>query len=471
MPSTTATRPDPARWRILGVTLAVGFMSLLDVTIVNIALPSMRSGLDTTPATIQWVVSGYALTFGLMLVTGGRLGDAFGRRRLMLIGLTGFVLASAACGLAPTAEWLIAARLLQGVSAGLLSPQNTGIIQQFFDGDERGRAFGLFGFTVAVSSAIGPLVGGLILAVAGTDDGWRWIFLVNVPIGLALLVAISRIVPGRQQQGRGDPRLDLVGSALVGLTVILLLLPVVALESGRPMALLLLVLAPVAGWAFVRWELRLARREGAPLLDVDLLRRTPGYGNGIVVGTLYFTGFTGVFLVTSIFLQDGLGYDALAAALVMTPFALGAAVSAPAAGRLVARWGRRITVRALSVMMSGLLVLALVVPYVDDRPLLWLWMGIPLLVSGLGGGGVISPNFTLTLAQVPPRMGGAAGGALQTGQRVGSSIGAALLVTVYQLTLGTDATDPAVALRAALLAALVLLSAALAAAWWDLRRR
>ncbi|MFK5688806.1 MFS transporter [Ornithinimicrobium sp. LYQ92] len=471
MPSTTATRPDPARWRILGVTLAVGFMSLLDVTIVNIALPSMRSGLDTTPATIQWVVSGYALTFGLMLVTGGRLGDAFGRRRLMLIGLTGFVLASAACGLAPTAEWLIAARLLQGVSAGLLSPQNTGIIQQFFDGDERGRAFGLFGFTVAVSSAIGPLVGGLILAVAGTDDGWRWIFLVNVPIGLALLVAISRIVPGRQQQGRGDPRLDLVGSALVGLTVILLLLPVVALESGRPMALLLLVLAPVAGWAFVRWELRLARREGAPLLDVDLLRRTPGYGNGIVVGTLYFTGFTGVFLVTSIFLQDGLGYDALAAALVMTPFAVGAAVSAPAAGRLVARWGRRITVRALSVMMSGLLVLALVVPYVDDRQLLWLWMGIPLLVSGLGGGGVISPNFTLTLAQVPPRMGGAAGGALQTGQRVGSSIGAALLVTVYQLTLGTDATDPAVALRAALLAALVLLSAALAAAWWDLRRR
>lgn len=446
-------------------------MSLLDVTIVNIALPSMRSGLDTTPATIQWVVSGYALTFGLMLVTGGRLGDAFGRRRLMLIGLTGFVLASAACGLAPTAEWLIAARLLQGVSAGLLSPQNTGIIQQFFDGDERGRAFGLFGFTVAVSSAIGPLVGGLILAVAGTDDGWRWIFLVNVPIGLALLVAISRIVPGRQQQGRGDPRLDLVGSALVGLTVILLLLPVVALESGRPMALLLLVLAPLAGWAFVRWELRLARREGAPLLDVDLLRRTPGYGNGIVVGTLYFTGFTGVFLVTSIFLQDGLGYDALAAALVMTPFAVGAAVSAPAAGRLVARWGRRITVRALSVMMSGLLVLALVVPYVDDRPLLWLWMGVPLLVSGLGGGGVISPNFTLTLAQVPPRMGGAAGGALQTGQRVGSSIGAALLVTVYQLTLGTDATDPAVALRAALLAALVLLSAALAAAWWDLRRR
>src|SRR5688572_30330451 len=145
--------PDPRRWRILGVTLVVGFMSLLDVTIVNVALPSIRAGLGTTPGMVQWVVSGYALAFGLTLVAGGRLGDAFGRRRLMLLGLTGFILSSAAVGFAPSAELVVAARLLQGASAGLLTPQNSGLIQELFQGPERGRAFGLFGLTVALSSA------------------------------------------------------------------------------------------------------------------------------------------------------------------------------------------------------------------------------------------------------------------------------------------------------------------------------
>ena len=159
----TAYEPDPRRWRILAVTLTIGFMTLLDVTIVNVALPSIRQGLDASAAQVQWIVSGYALTFGLTLVAGGRLGDAYGRRRMMLIGLTGFIVSSAGVGLAPNEWWVVTARLVQGFAAGLLTPQNSGLIQQLFRGPERGRAFGFFGLTVSVSAALGPVLGGLIL--------------------------------------------------------------------------------------------------------------------------------------------------------------------------------------------------------------------------------------------------------------------------------------------------------------------
>lgn len=461
--------PDPRRWRILGVTLVVGFMSLLDVTIVNVGLPSMRADLGASAGQIQWVVSGYALAFGLVLVTGGRLGDAYGRRRLMLLGLTGFIVSSAAVGLAPSTPFVVAARLLQGVSAGFLTPQNSGLIQQLFRGEERGRAFGMFGFTVALSSALGPVLGGAIIGVAGEDDGWRWLFLVNVPIGLVALVAIARLVPAAPP---GDshhdepPRLDVRGALLLGVGVLCLLYPLVSLEGGSRWPLVLLAGAPPLLWAFARWERRLARDGGQPLLDVELLRRLPGYASGLAVGTLYFTGFTGIFLVLSVFLQDGLDRSPFETGLLLTPFALGAAATAPLAGRLVSRLHRRLTVGALLVMMSGVLAVALLVPGVEGSVLTWVLVG-GLLLAGLGGGGVISPNFTLTLAEVPPRMGGAAGGALQTGQRIGSALGAALLITVYEVAV--DRAEPTRALQAALLASLLVLSTALAMAVWSLR--
>jgi EmrB/QacA subfamily drug resistance transporter len=460
--------PDPRRWRILSVTLVVGFMALLDVTIVNVAIPSIREGLETTTGTVQWVVSGYALAFGLTLVTGGRLGDAYGRRRMMLIGLTGFILASAAVGLAPNVELVILARLVQGASAGLLTPQNSGLIQELFRGPERGRAFGLFGLTVSVSSAIGPVLGGLIIAAFGEETGWRWVFLVNIPIGIAAMVAIAKMVPGRDPDNVSDPRLDHVGALLLGAAVLFVLLPIVSTESGADLALLLLVLVPVFAVGFVRWEHRVVRRGGAPLLDVMLLQQVPGYANGIAVGTLYFTGFTGVFLVLSVFLQDGLGHSPLVSGLMLTPFAVGSAVAAPIAGNLVSRLHRRITVYALVVMMVGLLAVAVLVPIGDDSDLLWLLLAGPLLIAGLGGGAVVSPNLTLSLDEVPTRMGGAAGAALQTGQRIGSAIGAAVLMTVYQH--GLASTDnPGRALQWTFAIALVLLSLALLMAVRSLR--
>jgi len=460
--------PDPRRWRVLAVSLLVGFMSLLDVTIVNVAVPSIREGLDTSAAAIQWVVSGYALAFGMTLVAGGRLGDAHGRRRMMTIGLVGFVLSSAAVGLAPNATALVVARLAQGASAGLLTPQNSGLIQQLFRGDERGRAFGMFGFTVAVASATGPLIGGLLIRLLGEENGWRTLFLINVPIGLVALVLIRRLVPDNDvgAEAERDPRVDLVGALLLGLVVLSVLYPLISLEGGVGVSLLWLLALPLLAWGFLRWETRTVAQGRPPLLDVSLLRGLPGYANGLLVGTLYFTGFTGIFLVLSVHLQDGVGFSPLGAALLMTPFAVGAATTSPLAGRLVGRIGRRVTLLALSVMMTGTALAAWLVTSPADS--LWWTLAPALFLAGVGGGGVISPNFTLTLAEVPPRMGGAAGGALQTGQRIGSALGAALLMTVYLSVDRVAAAD--VAARAALLAALAVLAVALAAAVRSWRR-
>lgn len=454
--------PDPRRWRVLAVSLLVGFMSLLDVTIVNVAVPSIRSGLDTSTAAVQWVVSGYALAFGMTLVAGGRLGDAHGRRRMMVIGLVGFIASSAAVGLAPNATAIVVARLVQGASAGLLTPQNSGLIQQLFRGDERGRAFGMFGFTVAVASATGPLIGGLLIGLLGEENGWRSLFLINVPIGLVTLVMVLRLVPDNPggRDAEKDTRVDVPGALLLGLAVLAVLYPLISVEGGARWPLVIVAAFPLLAWAFVRWEQHTVRLGRPPLLDVSLLRGLPGYANGLLVGTLYFTGFTGIFLVLSVHLQEGIGFSPLQAALLMTPFAVGAATTAPLAGRLVGRIGRRVTLLALSVMMTGTALAAWLVTSPSDT--LWWTLAPAMFLAGVGGGGVISPNFTLTLAQVPPRMGGAAGGALQTGQRIGSALGAALLMTVYQAAAGM--TSPEVAARWALVTALAVLSIALAAA-------
>ena len=257
----------------------------------------------------------------------------------------------------------------------------------------------------------------------------------------------------------------MVGALLLGLTVLCLLYPVVRVESGARLPLLLLVGVPVFAYAFARWERRLARLRVPPLLDLALLRGLPGYVNGLLVGALYFTGYTGLVLVVSVYLQEGLDYSPLRAGLLLMPFAVGSAVAAPLAGRFVSDVGRRLTVAALLVMMSGVALLAAA----PGHEPLWLWAGVPLLVAGLGGGAVISPNITLTL------MRGAAADGRSRGWRPPdraadrASIGAAVLMTVYQVAVESTSADAAV--RLALATGLVLLSAALAMAVRALRQQ
>ncbi len=450
---------DPRRWKALSVTLLAGFMSLLDVSIVSVALPSIQRGLGTDAAGVQWVVSGYALAFGLALVPAGRLGDAYGRRRVFMVALTAFVVFSALVGFATSTGWLIAARLAQGLAAGTMAPQNSALIQQLFRGAERGRAFGFFGATVGLSTAIGPVAGGLILAVAGEQDGWRWIFFVNVPIGAVALLLAARLLPAGGGSGR-DSRVDLVGVGLLGAGVLAVMLPLVLAESGGLARLWWLFgVGAVLLAAFAAWERRMTARRREPLLDVGLLTGTPGYASGVALGTTYFVGFSGIWLVFALFFQSGLGYTPLQSGLAVTPFALGAAVSAVISGRLVARLGRLLTVIGLSLVVLGLGVTAVVLWLAPPAAAGWA-VALPLLVAGVGGGWVISPNTTMTLRCVPVSTAGSAGGALQTGQRVGSAIGTAALAGTFYAVLAANGEDYPAAVAVALgLAALAVCTA------------
>ena len=469
--SETGYEPDPRRWKALSVTLVAGFMSLLDVSIVAVALPSIQRGLGTSPAAVQWVVSGYALTFGLALVPAGRLGDAIGRRKMFLVALGGFVLCSAAAGAAPNTATLVAARLAQGIAAGSLAPQNSALIQQLFRDDERGRAFGLFGSTVGLSTAVGPIVGGAILAVAGEPSGWRWIFYVNVPIGVVALVLAARLIPRAEPGPRQHA--DLVGVALLGGGVLALMLPLVLAEAGGLARLWwLFPLGAAVLVVFVSWERRVVARGRTPLLDVRLLTSTPGYASGALLGTVYFVGFSGIWLVFALYLQLGLGFTPLQSGLSVTAFAVGAAASAVIGGRLVTRWGRRLTVTGLTLVLLGLSATAVIVRVAPPTTVGW-WMAPTLLIAGIGGGWVISPNTTLTLHCVPVAMAGSAGGALQTGQRIGAAIGTAALPGIFYALLAANGRNypQAAAITLGVAVASILVALAVAVTEWRAGKR
>ncbi|MGO1317072.1 MAG: MFS transporter [Cellulomonadaceae bacterium] len=466
--------PDPARWRALWVCLAVGFMTMLDVSIVNVALPSIESQLGAGPAELQLIVAGYTLAFGLVLVPAGRLGDVQGRRRLFVVGLVGFALTSLAAGLAPNDTVLALARLLQGASAGVLNPQVVGLIQQMFAGHERGRAFGLFGAVIGVSTAIGPLAGGLIIQLAGVEHGWRWVFFINVPIAAVVLPMALRLLPTGPGRPEHRPVLDGVGLLLIAGTTAAMMAPFV-LTSGvddDPRRWWLLVLAAALLAAVVVWERGFQARTGSAVIDETLVT-VPSFRNGALLGMAYFGGFTSIFLVITLYLQGQAGMSALQAGLTMMPFAVSSGLSSWLSGRLVAKHGRALVVAGLVLVVGGLALTAtLIATAAPDQSLRHtaVTVGAAIVVAGLGSGLVISPNQTLTLAQVPVARAGVGGSMLQVGQRVGSALGVSLAVAIFYAALARGETGERAA-STALLVAVALTSTALVVAVIDLVQR
>lgn len=451
--------PDPMRWRALAVCLLAGFMSLLDVSIVNVALPSLSTGLHAGESSLQWIVSGYALTFGLLLVPAGRLGDARGRRPAFLWGLGLFTLASVACGVAPNDGTLIAARLVQGAAGGILNPQVSGLVQQLFRGAERAKAFGLLGATIGLSTAVGPLLGGTIIQVFGTTSGWRWVFFVNLPIGLVALVLAAKLIPHVKPTGQRES-LDPVGVILLGAAVTALLLPFIEQQQWGDWRYWFFPLAAVLGIAWLLWE-RHFGRGNTPVVDLTLFTER-SYTLGAGLGLLYFAGFTGVFFIYTQYLQDGLHYSALLAGAATTPYALGSAVAAGLAGRVVLRFGRPLVVLGLVLNLVGFVGAYIAADLVPGHAVGWA-AALPLAIGGIGSGMVISPNVTLTLHDVPVQRAGIASGVLQTGQRIGSAAGIAFTGSVFYGVVRRSHGDWAQAFRhglwvisAFVLAALVL---------------
>jgi MFS family permease len=469
---------EKAKWQAFAVAVGVAALTILDLSKVNVGLPSIEKALGAGPTELQLIVAGYALAFGLALVPAGRLGDIYSRKLLFSIGLSAFTLASLACALAPSVEVLLIARILQGVAAGIQMPQVLGLVQQLFQGPARGRAFGIFGATIGVSTAFGPTLGGLLIAIGGETGGWRLLFWMNIPLGLIALFFALRLIPSKPKGERTKTQLDLVGILLLGFSVFSLMVPFVFTTGGPnddPLRWLWLIGFVLGVTAFLFWERDYGRRGKSPVVHFSLFR-IASYRNGILVATAYFAAIPGTFLLTTLYLQQGLNTLPVFAGMVSIPFALTSAASSLIGGRLVERYGRKLVVLGTATVIVGFaLILAAAVLTPRDETI-W-WMAAAMAVAGAGGGLVISPNQTLTLAEVPLSEGGVAGSLAQVGQRVGTAIGVAAVSSTFFATLYRDASDPDQleayheGFRNGILIAISLITVSLIVGLFDLRSR
>ena len=470
-------RANRSKWQAYGVCVGVAALTILDLSKVNVGLPAIEESLGAAPADLQLIVAGYALAFGLALVPAGRLGDIRSRRLMFVVGLSLFTVASLLCAIAPTIELLVAARILQGIAAGIQMPQVLGLIQQLFTPKERGRAFGLFGATIGVSTAFGPTLGGLLIALGGPTDGWRLLFWMNIPLGFLALIFAIRLLPRRQRREAAATNLDLIGILLLGAATFSLMLPFLLTTGGPdddPRRWLWLLSFVAATALFLGWERRYAASGKSPVLHFELFRRG-SYRNGILLATAYFGAMPAIFLLTTLYLQQGLGLEAVYAGMVSIPFALASAATAYVGGRLVDRHGRKLVVYGLIIVLFGfvLVLFAAIATSPDVTP--WA-MAAAMLVAGAGGGFVISPNQTLTLAEVPVTQGGVAGSMAQVGQRVGTAMGVAIATSTFYATLYRERGGDMVEVyhdgfRNGLFVALGLMALALLVGLFDLRAR
>ena len=408
--------------------LQINTSFLLDTTIVNVALPSIRTTLRASPAGLEWIVSGYALAYGLMLVPAGRIGDRIGHRRQFIAGLALFTLASVACGASRSQPEIIAARVVQGLGAGVFYPAISATIQLSFTGPQRSKAFGALGAVIGASTALGPLLGGLIIQAAGTADGWRWVFLVNLLIGVIALPLAAWLLP---RPAAGSRRgIDPGGLGLLTAGLLLLLVPLIEGQpDGWPAWTYLSLGASVPVLALLAaWEVRTDQRGGDALLKPGLLARW-SFSAGAVFAVVFFAGFTSVLFTLSILWQIGLGRSALASGLVTMPFALGSLAGAANSARLSARLGRMVLVTGCLLVSAGLAGTAGLLYLTAPHPGGWDLAG-PLLAAGLGSGMVIPANQDFVMAYVPRREAGTASGTLSAAQRIGSAIGIAVTGTV-----------------------------------------
>lgn len=470
------SKPVDSRWRVFGICVAIASLTILDMTKVNTALPALESALGASSTELQIVVAGYVLTFGLALVPAGRLGDQRSRKTLFLVGLIIFTAMSVLAGFATDPTTLLVARLLQGIGAGIQMPQVLGMIQELFQGKERGTAFGLFGAMVGLAVAFGPGLGGLMIALGGPQDGWRWIFWMNLPLGILLILGVILFIPSAEKKKREPLSLDPVGLILFGGAVLALMWPFLfttGSESDDPARWWLLVVFALAISGFIWWEGAYARRGRAPLIPLRLFR-SRSFRNGILVGALYFAGVPPMFLLVTVFMQQGLGLTALIAGLVTTGFALTSAAASWWAGSRIATIGNKMIVAGITLMLASFVAMALAATFLPHSWIPWTIATI-LTIAGVGGGIVVSSNQTLLLTDVAVHEGGIAGSVAQLGQRIGNAIGTAVALSIYYATLfrehGSVPEDqiPFDALRLGLIIVTLLLALALIAAVLDLR--
>jgi len=434
-------------WLVLVVLTSGFFMILLDTTIVNVAIPAMSAGLNTTLDQILWVLNAYILVYAVLLITAGRLGDLYGQRNLFAIGLFVFTAASALCGISQNANELIAARILQGVGGAILTPQTLSIITTLFPPERRGAAFGVWGGVAGLATITGPTVGGAII----TYIDWRWIFYINVPIGIAALVATFAIIPDiRPGRHHGW---DIVGvvMATAGLfAVVFGLIEGQRYNWGEIASYGITIPEVIIGGVviivlFLFWE----RFQKEPLLPLSLFReRNFAVANWIAAAISF--GMLSLFLPVTIYLQSVRGFSALTAGLTFAPMSLTSMFVAPFAGRFADKvGGKYILLTGISLFTIGFGL----VTYVAGPDSTWITFLVPAIVAGAGMGMTFAPMTTVAMRNISPRMAGAASGILNTTRQLGAAIGSAVVGAILQNQLATTLHDQAVSHAAALPAA------------------
>ncbi len=431
------------RWVTLAALLTAEAMNLLDATIVQVAAPTMHTALGGPAADVQWFGAAYTLPFALLLITGGRLGDIAGRKRVFLVGVVGFGVASVACALAPTAPALIASRAVQGAAAALVIPQTFGLITSTFHGPELPKALGTIGPVMGLAAICGPPLGALVTHADIAGSSWRAVFLINIP----LVVGVLACGPTMHEDAADvRPRLDLAGTVVAAVGFALVVVPMIeggAWGPGWTWASVAAGVATLVGFGVLQ---RAAAHRGRPtLVEVSLFadRRFPA---ALVASTLFFATMSGLMLVVVLHLQLGLGQDVLTAGLSLLPWSAGSAVASWVAGTwLVPRFGARVMLVGAGVLAAGLL--AAVVAY-DRAPTGDAGTLAALGLCGIGLGLFTVPFFTTALAEVTPSETGSAAGLLNAVQQLGATLGVAVLGTAFLQGLGGRGGDPAAAVAA-----------------------
>ncbi|MEU6556996.1 MFS transporter [Streptomyces sp. NPDC046915] len=432
---TSTDSPAPYRWRwaALFVILAAEVMDLLDAVVTNIAGPSMRADLGGGASTLQWLAAAYTLSMAVGLVTGGRLGDIHGRRRMFLVGAAGFTVGSLLCAVSVSPEMLIAARVVQGLFGAVMLPQGLGMIKEMFPPKESQKAFGMFGPVMGLSAVCGPILAGWLVDADYFGTGWRMIFLINLPLGAAAFLGALRYLP-RGLSG-SKPRLDIPGMVLVSLAALLIIFPLVqGREYDWPVWAFVMMAASVAVFiAFGTYESRRSKAGQDPLVVPSLFRKR-GFSGGMILGLVFFSTMQGFMLVFNLYTQIGLDYSPLKAGLVMVPWSGGMIVGFGIA-QGVARFGRAVLQAGALVMAVGVFGVWLTLDMVGGG--VGPWQLLPaLLVTGIGMGLLMAPFFDIVLASVEQHETGSASGTMTAIQQLGGAFGVALLGTVFFGLLG-----------------------------------
>jgi EmrB/QacA subfamily drug resistance transporter len=439
--NTVSEQPYDRRWLAFAIILMAEVMDLLDSTIVNIAAPSIRNDIGGSYSTIQWFAAAYTLAYAIGLIIGGRMGDIFGRRRMFLIGATGFMLASVACSLSTNTTMFIIARVVQGSSGAILIPQGLGMIRAMFSEAERPKAFAMFGPVMGLSAVLGPIVAGGLIDLDILGSGWRAVFWINVPLGLAAIIGGIALLPHHERHEKIT--LDLWGTLLTAGAMFLLVYPLVqGRDAGWPLWTYMAIVASVVLFGIFTWhELRVERSGKSPLVIPALFRKRQ-FNSGLLFCALFFAMMSGLFLTLGLYCQIGLGFSPLRAGFTQAPVALGIAIGAGATGGLTAKLGRTLLLIGLTIVTVGAIVLLGTLILVGSGMTSWDFVPSLLLV-GIGMGMVFGPLFNIILAAVSERETGSAAGTINAVQQFGGTLGIAIVATLFFSMIGHQAPHDA----------------------------